>query len=237
MLVALCDDEKSQLDQLERYLIKYREDDEIKIGRFLSGEQLLEEYKSGVRYDIIFLDIKMAESSGMDVARRLRETDKKAVIIFLTSFIDFALEGYEVHAFRYLVKPLTQERLDTVFTEARREESLRKERYYIINTKDYETVKLSMDDIIYLESFGRNMMVHLDHRDITYTANISKVEEKLRAFDFIRIHKSYIVNLRRIVKISRNSIELSGSTTLPLSRKRQKAVFDEFTRYLANNSI
>jgi len=207
------------------------------IGRFQNGQQLLDEYNSGTRYDIIFLDILLGQNNGMDIARQLSVIDKKAVIIFLTNIIDYAPEGYEVNAFRYIIKPLSMENFETVFTQALQEASLRKARYYVINSKDIGIVKLDVDDIIYLESYGRSMLVHLEGREIGYTANISLVDEKLSAFGFIRIHKSYIVNLKYIVQISRYSISLKGGAKLPLSRNRQKTVFNAFTQYLVNNSI
>lgn len=237
MLLAICDDEAAQLDRLEGYLQKYIDNNNIRLRRYDSGFKLLEEYENGKRYDVVFLDIMMKPMNGMDVAKRLRLLDSRVIIIFLTNLQEFAVDGYEVNAFRYLLKPLAEGQFDVVFNEALREETLRQQRYYVINAKENGIFKIDMDDIVYLESFGRNMIAHLNDRDVNYVENISSVEEKLTHFGFMRIHKSYIVNFMYVFQISRTIVALKDGTKLPLSRQRHKEVFDAFTRYLASKVI
>ena len=232
MLIALCDDEVSQLDLLEGY-IRDCLSSEPEIHRFQKGTDLINSCLDGKRYDIVFLDIMMGETNGMDVAKQLNEIDRRAVVIFLTNLMDYALDGYEVNAFRYLIKPLTKEVFKSVFPKAVRETLLRKTSFYSIALKDGSIIKLDLDKILYLESFGRDITAHLVDRKIVYTCNISTAEENLQSRGFIRIHKSYIANLKYITQITRNTVILKGDITLPLSRKRQKFVFDVFTLYLS----
>ena len=235
MFVAICDDEDDQLNSLEKLMQGYVAPHSLQISRFNSGEALLEEYESGARYDILFLDVKMGGLSGIETARRLRQNGSKVLIIFLTNVMDFALEGYEVNAFRYLTKPLTEEKFRGTFEKALREASILSEKYYIINSVENEIFRLDMDDIFYFESFRRRVIVHLKGKSIEYIANISSVEGKLAPFGFFRIHKSYLVSQKHIEHISRSAVTLSDGTELPLSRQRYKTVFNTFTQYLAGS--
>lgn len=104
MKIAICDDEKKFLNKVKKLIVSnYAANDKLTICEFESGEQFLSHFKAN-QYDIIILDIKMKELTGLDVAEKIRETDKSVIIAFLTSHQEFAPNGYEVNAFRYLLK-------------------------------------------------------------------------------------------------------------------------------------
>lgn len=102
--IAICDDEKKFLNKVKKLIVSnYAANDKLTICEFESGEQFLSHFKAN-QYDVIILDIKMKELTGLDVAEKIRETDKSVIIAFLTSHQEFAPNGYEVNAFRYLLK-------------------------------------------------------------------------------------------------------------------------------------
>lgn len=104
MKIAICDDEKKFLNKVKKLIVSnYAANDKLTICEFESGEQFLSHFKAN-QYDVIILDIKMKELTGLDVAEKIRETDKSVIIAFLTSHQEFAPNGYEVNAFRYLLK-------------------------------------------------------------------------------------------------------------------------------------
>ena len=104
MKIAICDDEKIFLKKMNNLIVSnYANPDKLIICEFESGEQFLSQFKAN-QFDVIILDIEMKELTGLDVAEKIRETDKAVIIAFLTSHQEFAPNGYEVNAFRYLLK-------------------------------------------------------------------------------------------------------------------------------------
>lgn len=233
MNIAICDDDESQLSLVEGYINSLSLGN-LNVLKFLDGKSLLECFRSGEYLDIIFLDVMLGDLNGIEIAREINFINKKPVVILFTNSLDYALEGYEVNAFRYLVKPLDKDTFLKVFSQALKEVVHRNSQCYSVILKGGSVLKIELEDILYLESYGKNMVAHVNGREIVYTASISSVEEALVPNGFIRIHKSYIVNLRHIIQISRNCVRLKGDITLPLSRKRQKHAYDAFTMYLAS---
>lgn len=111
--IAVCEDEKETQLLIEDYLENILKDISIEyeIQKYISGEELLESNLKDI--DILLLDIKMEKLNGMDTARKIREVDNEMEIIFVTSLIDYVQEGYEVRAYRYLLKPIELEELKT----------------------------------------------------------------------------------------------------------------------------
>lgn len=234
ILVAVCDDEKAARDQLRSYFDKHRE--KVNLTLLDSGEALLEQYRRGARYDMIFLDIRLCGMSGIETARLLRREDRRVLLILLTSVMDYALLGYEVGAFRYLCKPLTPEQFEKVYAAARDEMKRNERKYYAVPCGDGSVTRVSIMETVYLESFGRKISVHLLRGDLSFTASMTAEEKKLTPAGFIRIHKSYLVNLRFVRRLSRSTVELDTGVKLPLSRRKQREVYEAFTRYLAEHT-
>lgn len=112
MKIAVCDDEEIFSMKLKKYLEQYYNSIDLIIDVFKSGEDFIRKIKSLTdRYDIVFLDIEMSPIDGIETAKKLRENNKDVIIIFLTSHGEFATDGYEVDAFRFLIKPVQEVKL------------------------------------------------------------------------------------------------------------------------------
>lgn len=157
--VAICDDSKPMLESMKACLEEYGNtiNHELHIFSFESGEELLNNYNC--RYDIIFLDIKMPGMNGIEAAEKIREKDKKVIIIFLTSLIQYALDGYKVNASNYLIKPIQKKRLkmemDRWISELEQ-----KEEPFITVRNDSGTYKILLKSIRYVETYNRNLLIH-----------------------------------------------------------------------------
>lgn len=242
MQIAFCDDEKVCLDLLVGYAKKYLSSYERNIGRividrFASGEELLNAYQQGKRYDLIYLDIRMEKINGFETAKEIRTLDNKAMIIFVTSLGDYILNCFEYRPFWFIIKPVSEEKFNHVFSRALMEITNIRTRKYSFFTKEYGNLCLDIDKIMYLESILRKINIYATMEQYTYYANISEEEEKLKNYDFVRIHKGYLVNMAYIRRINKNNVVLKNSIVLPLSERRHKYVFDSFTSYLARCSI
>ena len=222
---AICDDERKQIEDVEAILLQWgRQRGHVcQISAFPSGEALLFAYGEDRAYDILLLDVKMKDLSGIDLARRIRQEDDRAEIIFLTSYFEFAGEGYDVDALHYLLKPVSGEKLMQVLDKAA--ERLAEQPPHVVIACEGSTIKLYESRILYVEAFLHYISIHTAEREYRIKENISSFEEKL-SNAFFRTHRSYLVSLRHITRISRTSVTLEGEIELPLARGK----YDEINR-------
>ena len=223
--VAVCDDEQAQVQYINSVLSKWSNlsGHTCEVHKFPSAEAFLFAYDEDKVFDILLLDVKMGEMSGIELARRIRQKGSKAEIIFLTSYFEYAGEGYEVDALHYLVKPVPEGKLLEVLEKAA--ERLAEEPPYVVITCEGETVKLYETDILYVESFQHYISIHTRKRQYKIKENISAFADRLGSV-FFRIHRSYLVSLKYVIRISRTLIFLEGGTELPLARGK----YDEVNR-------
>ncbi len=223
--VAICDDDQQQIREAESILCRWsRQSGHMcQIRAFPSGEAFLFAYEEDKAYDILLLDVKMKDLSGLDLARRVREEDDRAEIIFLTSYFEFAGEGYEVDALHYLLKPVSGDKLIRVLDKAA--ERLSRQPPYVVIVCEGSTIKLYEARILYVEAFQHYISIHTAEGEYKIKENISSFGERL-SNAFFRVHRSYLVSLHHIVRISRTSVTLEGKMELPLARGK----YDEINR-------
>lgn len=214
--IAICDDEQNQIEYITSIVTSWsaHEGHGCEIRTFASAEAFLFEYEEDKAYDILLLDVEMKNINGIELAKRIRKDNNRAEIIFITSHFEFVGEGYEVDALHYLIKPISAEKLTQVLTKAA--EKLSVEPPSVVISCEGETVKLYESDILYVESFLHYIVIHTKDNEYKIKENISVFENKVSDV-FYRIHRSYLVSLKYITRISRTSVNI-GNTELPLSR-------------------
>lgn len=228
--IAICDDERSQAEELRALVLAWGKDAGADCAAeiFASAEAFLFAREGGV-FDILLLDVEMSGMSGLELARRLRADGYRAQIAFITSHFEFVAEGYEVEALNYLVKPVTREKLFAVLSRAAGR--LAVEPPYVLAASDGETVKLYESEILYVESFLHELVIHAKGREYRVREPISAFEERLSA-DFFRVHRSYLVNLKAVRRIGRTSVALEGGAEVPVARGK----YDDINRaFIARN--
>ena len=214
--IAICDDEQNQIEYITSIVTSWsnHKGHSCEIRTFASAEAFLFEYEEDKAYDILLLDVEMKSMNGIELAKRIRKDNNRAEIIFITSHFEFVGEGYEVDALHYLIKPISVEKLTQVLTKAA--EKLSVEPPSVVISCEGETVKLYESDILYVESFLHYIVIHTKDNEYKIKENISVFENKVSDV-FYRIHRSYLVSLKYITRISRTSVNI-GNTELPLSR-------------------
>ena len=222
--IAVCDDEQNQIEYITSIVTSWsaHEGHSCEIRTFASAEAFLFEYEEDKAYDILLLDVEMKNMNGIELAKRIRKDNNRAEIIFITSHFEFVGEGYEVDALHYLIKPISSDKLTQVLTKAA--EKLSVEPPSVVISCDGETFKLYESDILYMESSLHYIVIHTKDKEYKIKENMSVFENKV-SDDFYRIHRSYLVSLKHITRISRTSVNI-GSTELPLSRGK----YDEINR-------
>ena len=231
MKIAICDDEELFIENTIHLINSILADVGMcSITACSSGEELLEKhYKE--KFDIIFLDIEMSGISGMDTARKIRSNDTKVIIVFLTNYTEFAFEGYEVDAYRYLVKSQPYYILENQFRSVFDEYS-QNHRCFVIKTRN-DIICIRLNDICFFEVLNKKITVHTTVRSYEYVGKLSEIEEQLQNDDsFIRTHKSYIVNVAQIDIIRNYDIIMKNSEQALMSRSLKKSVVDKYISYM-----
>ena len=208
--IAICDDEPLHIDKIRSILLDEETDNYTKPANLLNA------ITAGKRYDVLFLDIMMPEIDGISLARELRELDEDMLIVFITSKIEFMQTGYEVKAFRYLLKDQIDTGLPKIWKDIEKELLDRADTYF---TYEFErkTYRYPCRDILYLESNLRRLILHTNRDTAALYGKLDDLAIKYPMF--VRIHKSFLVNRRHIRSISAGMVVLSNGDVLPISRK------------------
>lgn len=169
--------------------------------------------------DMAFLDIdfESEDENGIDIARALRRVNSHALIFFVTNYIDYAPAGYEVQAFRYILKRDMSQVLERYILQAL--ESMADD-LRVLRLRDREqTIDLPLDQISYLEVLDHSVSIHTGRTAYTISATLTSLESELEAYGFLRTHKSFLVNMQYIRKFRSRECLLTDGTTLAVSEK------------------
>ncbi|MEG0076907.1 LytR/AlgR family response regulator transcription factor [Anaerorhabdus sp.] len=234
MKIALLDDESSLLLQLKQTCDECLNEMDItsSISCFLSAEEFLFKTNRNYPYDLIILDIQMKQLSGIELARIIRETDKSVMIVFLTITPDFVFDGYEVDAYRYLLKPININELKKIIEECER----RKNRLDLIIKNDGDLIKIYQNDILYLEANSHYISIVTKSNTITIKETLSSIAKQC-SLSFCSRHRSYLINIDYIQKITRTNVILINNISIPLSRNKIKEINEQFIRHHMRNQI
>ena len=216
--IAICDDDAGQAARLQADVTDWAHG-ACAVTCFPSAEAF--RFAGDTDWDILLLDVEMPGMSGIDLAKRLRGAGCLAEIIFITSHFECMAEGYEVDALHYLVKPVPAEKLRAVLDRAAAR--LAVEPPSIVIACEEGNVKFYESELLYAESFLHDLVLHTTGPDYRIRESISAFAGRLSA-DFFRTHRSYLVNLKAVVRIGRTSVLLRGGAEVPLARGKYDAI-------------
>ena len=234
--IAICDDEKYFRIRERELIAKYmdRKSYKFTIDIYDSGIELLKEKSKIPQYDIIFLDINMKEIDGIKTAREIRKITREVYIVFVTAFITYAPEGYEVDAVRYLLKD--DERIEKAMAECLETVTHKLNDIEHKHTFEFREGKVTVffEDILYVESNLHKLIFHMAgnlDRKYTMYEKLDSIEELLHDAGFCRIHKSCLVNLRYVEHVERYKAGLQNGSSLAISKSRYIHTRDEWICY------
>ncbi len=228
--IAIVEDEKKFVKQLESYIVQYKKErnKDIKVSVFSDGEDIIENYRC--QYDIILMDIQMQFMDGMTAAEKIRELDSEVVIMFITNMTQYAVRGYEVDALDYVVKPVEyfafSQKLDKAIERIKKQT----EEYLIIPT-DAGVHKLALSDIYYIESQGHNAIYHTKKGDFSSRASLKDLENRVVIYGFFRCGKGFLVNLRKVDAVNGNDCVINGEK-IPISRIKRKDFMEQLIHFV-----
>ena len=228
---AVCDDEKEIREYLTRQITDYlaAEDLDGEVTAFSDGEPLAQAYENGTAdFDLILLDITMKSCDGLTAAKRIRAAGADVMIVFISASAEYVFSGYEVRAFRYLLKPELVNGFAGVFRDCIRELTRSDEVRYAFQTGN-QSVSLPVRDILFFESDKRKILVKTAAgREYSFYEKLDKVEEALAGQDFVRCHQSFLINAKKISAIRQGQAELTDGELIPISKHRAKETNEAF---------
>ena len=207
--IAVCDDLEEERLQLIRMMQNYgrRHSVEFAMETFSGGAALLDAYRPG-RWDFVLLDIYMPGQDGIEVARRLREQDSECILIFVTTSLEHGMVSYELQAADYLVKPVAQKDVDAAFDWCLRE---KKERFRSITVRsEWDEIEILLRDILYIEIRRHTAFIHTVDRIVQTPRGMNALEEEIGGRDFLRCHRSFLVNLRHIQRMEKRDFVMDN---------------------------
>ena len=234
--IALIDDNLNDLNTLKSFIDKYTESDEldshIEVNITTYNDPTLFLNENNFKYDLIFLDIEMPKINGISLAKRIREKDSNVGLVFITNMAQYAINGYEVSAIDYILKPLDYYDFALKFNKIINFVKRNISNYIYLKSVENNLIKVDVNEIIYVEIFSHYLIYHLENREIKVRGTISEAENNLSNYYFSRISKSFLVNLKHVLNIKLDNVLLTGNIELIISRLRKKDFLEAFYKYL-----
>ena len=231
MIICIAiDDEPLALKQIADYINKtpYL----VLAGEFASAIQAID-FLQDHHVDLMFVDINMHDLSGMDFVKSLNNPPK---VIFTTAYSEYALEGFKVDAADYLIKPIgyvdflkaSDKTKERYFSKTAEATSIQHNEQFLFIKSDYKLIRINYTDIKYIEGMREYVRIFIENQDpIMALMSIKKIEEHLPEKDFMRVHRSFIVNLNKITIVERNRIIFDKKVYIPIS-EQYKAIFQQY---------
>ena len=231
--IAVCDDDKFTVNYIVNTLthISKKNNLYINIHTFTSGMEFISNYNPSKSYDIIFLDILLDSLNGIDIAKHIRENNDITKIIFISNSSEYILDGYDVEASNYLIKPLDYEKLNKVFIKAIKSLYNTNSKLLKIN-QGSKIITLPLSKVLYFEVFNRKVAAILDNSTIEFYGRLSDVESLISNYNFVRCHRSYLVNICKISQLSSSEITLNNFTKIPIGKKYITNLENEFFNFI-----
>ena len=233
--IAIVEDEEEYAKTIQRYCDRYSTEKHIDINFVwhINPVSFLEKYRG--EYDVVFMDIAMPMMNGMDCARRLREQDDSVVLCFITSMAQYAIRGYEVNAFDFILKPVGYTEFSMKLDRILRFLNKRVEATILISSRN-EVNNVAVRDLAYVEVYNHMLIYHTRSEQYEAYGKLSELESDERFKRFIRITPSHLVNCDQVSSITEDSITVSGAQ-LPVSRRRRKECLEKMALLLGGGRV
>lgn len=233
MKIAVCEDLADDTTALCDYISDYftRMGYAGKVQTFETGEALLEAFSPGT-FDLVFLDIYLPGISGMEAAQIIREQDQSCRIIFVTASVDHTMDGFEVNAVGYLVKPIDQTKMDRAL-QLCQDLFLGSARVLEIPMGREGRVPLPLPNMEYVEVYGRDCLFHMLGGVFEARLTLDEVEAMLDGGPFLRCHRSYIINMNQVEDLRSDDFLMKNGDVVPMRRNGKRELRLAYAKFMA----
>ena len=227
--VAIVEDEQKVADEMASFFARYgaETDTEFQVTKFPNAVNFLSGYQAG--FDIICMDIEMPHMNGMEAAKKLREIDSQVVLIFVTNLAQYAIDGYEVDAMSYMLKPTKYATFRFVIKKAM-ERCKKAEKSKIEIMENGTLLCLPVSAVYYVEINVHSILYHTNQGNYKGYGTMKKVEDAVPPGQFFRCNSCYLVNLEHVKKVDGNNVWV-GSEVIQVSRPRKKSFLEALHEY------
>lgn len=230
--IAICDDEvyyRSKIETGIRQILQQKNICDYRIDIWNSGEELCENQEWLKEYQVVFLDVEMNQISGMEAAQIIKSVNQECCLVFVTAFIDYAMEGYKVQAIRYLLKKDLDSNLSECIEAVLQKIDFdnQKERFAFQEGEK----ELFVNQILYIESDRHKLIFHVKGKKeelLISSGKLDDMQKRLEQYGFIRVHKSFLVNVEKIVLIKNYRVILENGEELPVPREKFRQVKEQY---------
>lgn len=230
--IAIVEDQKEQAEDLKSQLGRYEKENPTEVHftfeEFANPISFLETYKG--TYDIVFMDIAMPYMNGLDAAKRLRAIDPNVILIFVTNLTQYALNGYEVDAFDYVIKNINYYDLALKISKAIKKISHGKKGKEIMILTDNGYIKVPELEIRYVETDGHHVIYHAGDEEYRQYSSLRAIEKNLSKEYFVKCNSSYIINLAFVSALSGYIVTVGGEN-LEVSHPRKKELLKRLKEF------
>ena len=233
MHIAIVEDDAGVRQQLTAYIGQFYGGDagRYRLSVFSDGDEILDGYRAD--YDLILLDIQMKLIDGLQTAEGIRKLDKDVLIVFVTNLANYAIKGYSVQAFDFVLKPVNYMMLRELLQRVEKTAAMRQQRYITLPT-DQGLSRIEVNRIRCVETDGHFLVIRTDDGDYRMRETMKNLEKEMDKYGFFRCNSCYLVNLRHVDRVDGSTVYVHGNE-LTISRSRYKPFMETLTRYWGEN--
>lgn len=232
MKIALVEDNELHRDQISREIQAYFEEinEVCELRVFDNGSDMVDHYYAVGGYDLLLLDIQLPGMDGVSVAKQVRQSDEKVLIVFITNMTSYAVQGYSVHALDYILKPINRISFRNTLDHAREMFRQRTEHFISVTTSE-GLLKLDISQIYFIETEKHAVRLYYTKGSFHINDTLKSIEDKLKNAPFSRCNNCYLVNLAHVERVKKNDVIVAGHE-LSFSRLRYKPFMEALTNYM-----
>lgn len=234
--IAVLDDQELYLNSIEVITRNCMLEQGIsyEIFTYNSPEDLLYDIEEDNKYDMYLLDVELPTTSGLEVARKIREKYYEPIIIYITNYVEYAVEGYEANAYRYIPKKMLEQKLPEAYASIYPSIENKKKEFYIIE-KNHKLERIAYEDIYYIKKDEKYILLVHKHGISRDRKTIAEFIESVKSYDsFIGVDRSYVVNVLHVMSLKNQQIILRNGDVIPISKPKLSYVKKEIMRIWRN---
>ena len=234
--IAVLDDQEVYLNSIEIITRNCMLEQGIsyEIFTYNSPEDLLYDIEEDNKYDIYLLDVELPTTSGLEVARKIREKYYEPIIIYITNYVEYAVEGYEANAYRYIPKKMLEQKLPEAYASIYPSIENKKKEFYIIE-KNHKLERIAYEDIFYIKKDEKYILLVHKHGISRDRKTMAEFMESVKSYDsFIGVDRSYVVNVLHVMSLKNQQIILRNGDVIPISKPKLSYVKKEIMRIWRN---
>ena len=243
MRILVCDDEQQYSDAIYAAIQRWKTNRGIQaviIDTFNSSEDLLDAFTNKRTYDIAFLDIQFpGETTGLQVAKELRTLNEQMFIVFVSNYEEYAVDGYKVNALRFISKPISDPQIFECLDIAFHQWQLLLGSFMLVESKQ-QVFRMSYKSVLYIESRAHYLDIHFSDygkERLSVRRKLIDLMKDLPSDMFIQCHRSFVINLSYVQRVTRSQICMVDGTEIPMSIKYREKVLYQFKALFQGESL